>query len=421
MRYLDSGARDPSQTLGRWLQEVLSDDTVVDVRWQSGFFTADGLGFLAPTLDRVRAEGGTVAAVVGSNNSDTLRSDIARLARLIGIPRAGARLGIVSFAGAFFHPKTYHIARRDGSETAYVGSANLTSAGVGSLHVEAGVVLDSRSGDEARLLATIRAAVDAWFADGGRPGLSLVTGEESLARLTYEGVLAERRTPRARIETGAADVPSGSRPRLRMLVTVPPWGDVVGDNRESDTALADSNERSDDEIETIASSLSAIPWELVWRSNGLSERDLNIPTGGNTNPTGSIGLRKGDWHESIDHRHYFREEVFAGLQWSIDPRVATREIATAIFEITIDLDFKGEAALKISHNTNTSSKTYQQRNEMTHLRWGEAKTWVADRTLLGAILSLYRERNPQGVPRFRISIDRGYTGEGITQAQLQHE
>ncbi|MCI0342037.1 MAG: phospholipase D family protein [Planctomycetales bacterium] len=144
MKYLDSGWREPAQALGHWLEVVLQDGDVAEVRWQSGFYAADGLGFLAPTLDRIREEGGRVVALVGSNNGDTLRGDVARLVSLLGIPRPGAHLGVVSFTGAFFHPKTYHLTRRDGSQAAYVGSANLTSAGVGSLHVEAGVLLDTR-------------------------------------------------------------------------------------------------------------------------------------------------------------------------------------------------------------------------------------------------------------------------------------
>jgi len=125
MKYLDSGSRDPAEALGHWLEAILRDNDVAEIRWQSGFYTADGLGFLAPALERIRDEGGPVVAIVGSNNCDTLRVDVERLLPLLGIPRQRALLGVVSFGGAFFHPKTYHLTRRDGTQAAYVGSANL--------------------------------------------------------------------------------------------------------------------------------------------------------------------------------------------------------------------------------------------------------------------------------------------------------
>src|SRR5690606_12756867 len=55
-------------------------------------------------------------------------------------------------------------------------------------------------------------------------------------------------------------------------------------------------------------------WILMWESNGLTERDLNIPTGPNTNPTGSMLFKKGNM-DDIDQRHYFREDVFVDLDW----------------------------------------------------------------------------------------------------------
>src|SRR5262249_13940143 len=138
MRYIDSGFRDASQALGAWLQGVLMPD-VVELRFQSGFFTADALGLLAPTLQRLGANNQIVNALIGSNDPGTLHVHVLQLIHLLGLPRSNANLGVVQYANAFFHPKTYHLRRGDGSQCAYVGSANFTSQGVSSLHVEAGI------------------------------------------------------------------------------------------------------------------------------------------------------------------------------------------------------------------------------------------------------------------------------------------
>src|SRR6185436_16305235 len=103
----------------------------------------------ASSLRRLATANLPAHVLVGSNDGDTLQADIAQLFALMGLPRTGAQLGVVSYGGAFYHPKTYHLRRDDGSQAAYVGSANLSLAGVGSLHVEAGLIVDTRDGDPA--------------------------------------------------------------------------------------------------------------------------------------------------------------------------------------------------------------------------------------------------------------------------------
>jgi hypothetical protein len=142
LRYIDSGSRNPADALGTWLQNELTPD-VRELRWQSGFFSEDGLPPFVPTLQRLSADNLPVHVLIGSNEADTLRAHVARLAGFLGLPRTAAQFGVVSYAGAYYHPKTYHLRRGDGTQPAYVGSANLTLAGVGSLHIEAGVLLDT--------------------------------------------------------------------------------------------------------------------------------------------------------------------------------------------------------------------------------------------------------------------------------------
>jgi hypothetical protein len=225
MRYIDSGGRDPAHALYAWLQNVLSPGDVSEVRWQAGYFTREPLGLFAPTLARLAANRGTVNVLVGSNDGGTQRDDVADLVRLIGLPRANALLGVVQYDNAFFHPKTYHFRRNDGSQCAYVGSANLTPAGVTALNVEAGIILDTRDSDPPAVLNEIAAAVDGWFSPT-RAGLNPVTRAADLGQLVTDGVLAlapPPPPPRPATGSGGGGGGSPSRPhhRLRPLASLP--------------------------------------------------------------------------------------------------------------------------------------------------------------------------------------------------------
>ncbi len=211
MRYIDSGTRDRSQALGAWLETVLPDAS--EVRWQSGFFSAASLGVFGPSLRRLAHEQKTTKIVIGSNQSSTLRDEVLQLVDLLALPRPTADLGVVSYRNGDFHPKTYHLRRSDGSQCAYVGSANCTATGF-SLNVEAGLILDTKDGDPPAVLEQIATAVDAWFLPG-REGIELVRNRTDADALTKKGILAETLpnfTPR--------DEPVGvPRPHLSPLLS----------------------------------------------------------------------------------------------------------------------------------------------------------------------------------------------------------
>jgi len=220
MQYLDSGKRDPSQALGTWLQSVMADD-VAEVRWQSGFFGADSLGIVQSALKGMAGKDRPVHALIGSNDQCTIRRDVERLVSVLGIPRKRAQLGVVSYQDGYFHPKTFHVRRADGSQAAYVGSANLTGSGVASLHIEAGVTVDSREGDPTGVLDEVASAVDFWFSSVP-PGLHRVSSLSDVEQLVKEGILADAAPPRA----PTPKTPDGkTRPtlkdRLRPLIAMP--------------------------------------------------------------------------------------------------------------------------------------------------------------------------------------------------------
>ena len=131
---------------------------------------------------------------------------------------------------------------------------------------------------------------------------------------------------------------------------------------------------------------------VIWESGPLTQRDLNIPTGGNTNPTGSMLFKKGK-NEDIDQRHFFRDEVFNSLNWQNDPKkhLSHLERVIATFNIIVEGENKGRFELKLTHNTRTDTTTYKQKNSMTQISWGEAKVHIAKKNLIGKTVKLFKE------------------------------
>lgn len=136
---------------------------------------------------------------------------------------------------------------------------------------------------------------------------------------------------------------------------------------------------------------------LLWESKPLKERDLNIPSGSNTNYTGSMSLTKGNMN-NLDQRYHFRKVIFNNLNWKYDtnPNKSHIERAYASFEFIIKGIFYGTYKLEISHNTKTDTPTYKQRNFMTQLHWGDARHIIARHDLLGHILQLYKSGTEDG-------------------------
>lgn len=205
--------------LGEWL--VSFDPVSVGaLRWQTGYFSADGLAPLVPMIDVLKSQDRLTNCVIGSNGGETGEPDIAALLSLVGSPRVNAQIGVVSYSVGLFHPKVYHLTRQDGSQAAYVGSANLTSPGVSGLNIEAGIILDSSAGDPDQILSDVASAIDAWF-NGTRPGISLISALEDLSPLVAAGVLGIAPTPRMTQSPSTSGGAPTSKVGLKPLIKFP--------------------------------------------------------------------------------------------------------------------------------------------------------------------------------------------------------
>lgn len=345
MRYIDTGARDPAHALGTWLgASVLQDHSIVALRWQTGFFGADALGYFAPLMSRLRGVDGILHVLVGSNDGMTTRADMETLLQAAGQPRQQQRIGVVHFENAYFHPKTVHLFREDGSAAAYIGSGNLTGSGITSLHIEAGVLLDTLDGDDDGVLGAVAAAIDSWF-EPPREGLNLVATTRDLDLLVRTGIL-EVPPPAVLLPTTGASraAGTGSKPRLRPLLAPPalPAGIL---------ALAGSRGAATPVTDVLSTPLpppAAAQWtKLLTRSDAQRK--------GIGHQRGSITLVKA--RHPIDAQTYFRYELFASADWVT---VATRtgeplEIARIPFAVSFLGKDLGVVNIEITYARNRAA------------------------------------------------------------------
>jgi hypothetical protein len=395
MRYIDSGRRDPQQALGSWLEEnALGDPSVVALRWQTGFFGADSLGYFAPLMARLRHENGVVRVLVGSNDGTTLRSDIEVLLAVAGPPRDNQRIGIASFDNGYFHPKTIHLARADGSVAAYVGSANLTQSGTTSLHVEAGILLDTNQGDDPSVLTQIADAVDWWFAEP-RSGLDVILGSDDLDHLVNTGTLNVARPPLARQQRAHGGEATGPSPRLTPLLRVPPLPSGLRPETTPSTGATPPPES----VEASASIDAPEPHgslpTVEWRKR-LTRSDAQRKAAGNQR--GSITLVQAGY--PINPQTYFRYDFFANAHWETESTRTSEVRETAAIPCAINILGHDLGAQDLTV-TYASNREASQANYTSLLHLGPLTPYFASEDLTDRWLGL--ERRTDGTYSLSIS------------------
>ncbi len=365
--------------------EMLALDDVERVILSVAFVSDSGVELIEKLLKPLAAKTTVFAGI---------RNDITSaqaLRRLLGL---GVTLYAVDTGSRLliFHPKLYLVRGKKAAQLS-VGSANLTLGGMNN-NVEAGVLLslDPANADDGAFLKETEKQFDGLAA--AHPKNVLTIGDKKLiAELLASGRVAdEMALPPPRPSTTAKKDSSDPTPRMKMKV--PPLRRTPRTAKKPKLAPIVAAK--------AAAPTAGIDYELMWVSKELERRDLNIPRAGrNTNATGSINLDKGLMEASVDHRHYFRDVVFAGLNWPA--KSGQVDTTTASFALTIKGVDHGTYNLTVRHTTSTTSATYRQKNAMSRLSWGEAKTLVQDRNLLGRHLALYRDR--ADAARFMLEFD----------------
>jgi len=285
-----------------------------------------------------------------------------------------------------FHPKIYLFEGADKSEL-IIGSSNLTSQGLFT-NVEASLLvsIDNSSEADRKIVDQLKNYFKGIF-DFSDPNLKKLS-KKIIADLVKAKVVpteAERKAAYDKAEKGerkeTQNIISKIFPK-RAIAKIP--SEFRGQKKPTTKTTAATA--------AVVGSVSK-KGLLIWESGKLTERDLNIPKGSNTNPTGSMLFKKGKT-EDIDQRHYFRDTVFSALKWKRDskPETSHLERAEATFNIVIDGKPSGTYKLTLTHNPLTNTRSYEQKNSMTSISWGEAKKVIAKDNLIGKSATLYKTK-----------------------------
>jgi HKD family nuclease len=373
-----------AQSIRALLNRIAARSVLISV----GFVSEAGVEALEPALGRAAARS---RFFIGIRNGITTVQGVKRLLRL----RTRVYAVDTGSRDTIFHPKLY-MAASDRDAGLVIGSANLTHQGLHN-NIEAStlVTLDLADAHDRAFVDNTERSFDNVIRNF--PQHVFQIDDEAHADALFEaGRLTDETIIPAPLVVDV--VRRGNRDKLPRMALHRVARRLLRPVRRVPAARRAG-------APARAAALPATPildYYRVWESKALSKRDLNVPTGTTTNKTGSILLKKGAM-EDIDQRHFFREEIFAGLVWTPDPKRTHLERARAKFELIVKGLNYGDFMLRLTHNTDVHSRTYEEKNGMTHLSWGDAKEIVGKNDLLGRTMTLYRKDTTP--PEFLIAID----------------
>jgi len=344
------------------------------------------------------------AGVVGLSECIASGADFyEKLNLIVGIDQEGTskkalkeinELGINSYIfyqkeSPIFHPKIY-LFEGENDTTLIVGSSNLTARGFfGNVESSLMVEFKNDNADGIKLLKEVKDYYKTLF-DFTDPNLFKIS-PKIINQFVSEGIVPTRKVwkKKHKKNTSNKSPQAGNDLEIPKRLTVKIPSNFKGRYKSNKTVSKLITELEIDnnfEFENDENN------QVLWQSGDLTERDLNIPKGENTNPTGSMLFKKGTLKD-IDQRHHFRDVVFQTLDWEFDTTAGKTHLERAIAQIRFVIEGTdyGIFPITITHNPRTDTASYKQKNSMTQLSWGETKNLIAQDALIGKTATLYRD------------------------------
>lgn len=368
------------------VSDLLSEGTPTRVIISTAFMSEAGISALEMVMQKVADK---TEMYVGIRNGITTAQALQKALEIgckVYAVDTGTRTRI-------FHPKMYFSLGEDNGQL-IIGSANLTLGGLNS-NIEASLfeTLDFENDDDAGLAKQITDRFDAMVADYPRHVIS-ITDQDQIDDLLATGRVIDEADVRLPTAVGSSkdrdhdDIPTMAF-KTKILRR-------AGAGKPKSAKPSAPRTNSGKPIRAGSGGLG-----LAWESSPLTRRDLDIPIAEGTHGTGSMLWKKGN--SEIDQQTYFRAEVFSELDWKPDPRTAGKEFAEGMFQIVIRGVDYGLHQLIVTNDTRTNTRSYEQRQPMSAVRWGEARPLIAREDLLERTMRLYSDPDEKDV--FVIDID----------------
>ncbi len=356
------------------INSLLEVEDIDNYLFSLAFVRSAGVKRILPNLTKVANK---TKIFVGIRNSITSIQSIFELQK-IGIHPYAVDTATTS---KIFHPKIYS-AYNDEIAHIIIGSANLTFGGLNQ-NIEASSYLKLDKNNEIdndyvnKLVETICKMPDIY-----PDHVFQIKTPKQAVLLLREGRLEDERITRLPTTSNA----SKERDNLSPIKTITKKRTPKPHKKTKGVKVTNSDNYG----------------ILVWESKPLTERSLNIPRGNNTNITGDANLGKG-LMEDINFQHYFRDVVFEDLKWlqDIGSRSPHLERTHIKAELIIKNNSYGVFELEVTHDPRTDTRSYEQKNVMTKIKWGDARHLIAKSDLLDRTLKLYKRQSD----RFSIVIN----------------
>lgn len=367
-----------------WVLDGHFDSAIISV----AFSRSQGVGLI---LDKLKFNAKNITCYVG------IRNDITSYQALELLLSAGVNLYVIDTGSktTIFHPKIYFSSTNTIGK-AVIGSANLTFGGlINNIESSAALLFDASDLSDRNFILDLVNTFE--NLKSYHPNhVTQISRIEDIENLYSQNLVVDETVSRKQGPPDLTTSHSDNLPLMRLFRR-PPEPTL---KRNIETISVDTIQSSGDRLNSVIT--NDLNFYLVWQSNDLTERDLNVPTGTNTNPTGSMLWKKGAT-KGIDQRHFFRDEIFNTAGWSRDPDLQHYERAYETFRIYTKGQYRGSFRLKLSHNTDTKSISYSRNNSMTSVSWGAALPIIAHRDLLDRTMFLYKKSSVP--PEFIIEID----------------
>lgn len=373
--------KESSNSVGNHLIKLLADKEFESFTAISAFMSQAGIAGLSKYINKAKEHLKVITIITGVDQKGTSKEALETLIELDLKAYVFYQPSIT-----IFHPKIY-LFEGKAKSVLIIGSSNLTAQGLFS-NIETSLLLKIDNEEDIEIITQLKEYYKGLF-DLTEPNLKEL--DKKLIKGLVEAKVVPTEEERKAIQDKAKKAADKETEKIiyqifpkRAIAKIP------SDFRKPRKA-AKKKDRKKTKKQKAAKAIFSRK-SIIWESEALTQRDLNIPTRGTTNPTGSMLFKKGK-NEDIDQRHFFRNEVFNSLSWQNDPMKnrSHLERAKATFKIIVEGEEKGAFELKLTHNSRTDTKTYNQKNSMTQISWGEAKALIARKELIGKTVKLYKE------------------------------